>query len=41
MPPTASPTARLIFLEQAWMSIDAAMVTLGEIRFYAKRQKSV
>lgn len=33
IPPTASPTARLVFLGQAWMAIDAAMATLGEIRF--------
>ena len=36
--PTASPTARLVFLGQAWMSIDAAMATLGEIRFNAVRR---
>jgi hypothetical protein len=41
MPATASTTARLIFLGQAWVAIDAAMATLGEIRFYAKRQKPV
>lgn len=40
IPPTASPTARLIFLEQAWMSIDAAMATLGEIRFGAGQWRS-
>jgi hypothetical protein len=33
IPPIASPTARNVFLGQAWMSIDAAMATLGEIRF--------
>jgi hypothetical protein len=33
IPPTASPTARLVFLGQAWMAIDAAMATLHEIRF--------
>jgi hypothetical protein len=38
IPPTASPTARLIFLGQAWMSIDAAMATLHEIRFGPRRQ---
>jgi hypothetical protein len=39
MPPTASPTARLIFLGQAWMSIDAAMATLHEIGFGARQRK--
>lgn len=33
IPPTAIPTARHVFLGQAWMSIDAAMATLHEIRF--------
>jgi hypothetical protein len=33
------PTARLIFLGQAWMSIDAAMATLHEIGFGARQQK--
>ena len=39
IPPTASPTARHVFLGQAWMSIDAAMATLGEIRFGVQQWK--
>jgi hypothetical protein len=39
IPPTASPTARHVFLEQAWMAIDAAMATLGEIRFGAQARR--
>ena len=39
IPPTASPTARRVFLGQAWMSIDAAMATLGEIRFGVQQWK--
>ncbi|MBN8459008.1 MAG: hypothetical protein J0M04_14340 [Verrucomicrobia bacterium] len=33
IPPTANASARHVFLGQAWMSIDAAMATLHEIRF--------
>ena len=40
IPPTASPTARLVFLGQAWMAIDAAMATLHEIRFYSRERNS-
>ena len=40
IPPTASPTARHVFLGQAWMSIDAAMATLHEIRF-SPRQRGI
>ncbi len=40
MPPTASPTARLVFLGQAWMAIGAAMATLHEIRFYSLERNS-
>jgi hypothetical protein len=40
IPPTASPTARLAFLGQAWMAIDAAMATLHEIRFFSRERNS-
>jgi hypothetical protein len=40
IPPSASPTARLIFLERACMSIDGAMATLHEIRFYSRERNS-
>jgi hypothetical protein len=40
IPPTASPTARLVFLGQAWMAIDAAMATLHEIRFNSRERNS-
>ena len=40
IPPTASPTARHVFLGQAWMSIDAAMATLGEIRFNVSQYRN-
>jgi hypothetical protein len=40
IPPTASPSARLVFLGQAWMAIDAAMATLHEIRFYSRERNS-
>jgi hypothetical protein len=40
IPPTASPTARLVFLGQAWMAIDAAMATLHEIRYSRERNSS-
>jgi hypothetical protein len=39
IPPTANASARLIFLGQAWMSIDAAMATLHEIGFGARQRK--
>lgn len=39
IPPNASPTARHVFLGQAWMSIDGAMATLHEIRFGPRRRE--
>jgi hypothetical protein len=40
MPATANTVARIVFLGQAWMAIDAAMATLGEIRFGVRRRKA-
>jgi hypothetical protein len=37
-PATASTAARLAFIESAWQAIDAAMASLGEIRFGAQER---
>jgi hypothetical protein len=43
LPANATPTARLAFLRQAWLVIDAAVASLGEIRFdsHSMRQTSL
>jgi hypothetical protein len=38
IPPSASPTARINFLDRARLSIDGAMATLHEIRFYSRER---
>jgi hypothetical protein len=38
LPTTASTAARLAFLKSAWFAIDAAMGSLDEIRWYARRR---
>jgi hypothetical protein len=38
MPTTATAAARLAFLRQAWLTIDAALAAFGEIRFDARRR---
>lgn len=37
MPATATTAARLAFLRRAWLTIDAAVASLGEIRFEMQR----
>lgn len=39
LPATAGITASLAFLNSAWLAIDAAMASLGEIRFDARRSR--
>ena len=38
---TESTTARLAFLESAWLAIDAALASLDEIRFDARDRKNL
>ena len=38
MPTTASTAGRLVFIRSAWWAIDAAMASLGEIRFDARQR---
>lgn len=39
MPSNASTPGRLVFIRSAWMAIDAAMASLGEIRFDARQRR--
>lgn len=39
MPATATAATRLAFLRRAWLTIDAAVASLGEIRFETQRRR--
>jgi hypothetical protein len=39
MPANASTAGRLVFVRSAWMAMDAAMASLGEIRFDARQRR--